>query len=100
MTRRSCWRMRQRNLMIDTVEKNHSIYDGKLWNRYIKDYQTWNTYEKWVERFDQFCRRMWLDNEDENLTLAASGNRLPCNEYINKNEDFLYRKFMEKDRSE
>ena len=39
--------------------------------------------------FDSFCTRMWLDNEDENLTLPASGNRLTREEYIERWYDWL-----------
>ena len=37
---------------------------------------------------------MWLDNEDENLTLPAAGNRLSKQEYINKWENYLVERFQ------
>ena len=36
---------------------------------------------------------MWLDNEDEKLTLPAAGNRLTKDEYINKYENWLVQQF-------
>ena len=55
----------------DIIEESYSGYNGKFWNRHIKDYQTWKENKKWEEKFYSFCGRMWLDNEDENLTLQC-----------------------------
>ena len=34
--------------------------------------------------FDSFCTRMWLDHEDENLTIPAAGNRMTRDEYVER----------------
>ena len=39
--------------------------------------------------FDSFCTRMWLDNEDENLSPHAAPNRLTKEEYIDRWYDWL-----------
>lgn len=39
--------------------------------------------------FESFCTRMWLDNEDENLTLPAAGNRMTRDEYVEKYHSWL-----------
>ena len=39
--------------------------------------------------FESFCTRMWLDNEDENLTLPAAGNRMTRDEYVEKYKEWL-----------
>jgi hypothetical protein len=44
--------------------------------------------------FNSFCTRMWLDNEDENLSLPASGNRLTRNEYVERWYDWLLDKYQ------
>ena len=60
----------------DIAEKSHNAYLGKFWNRHLKLFQRWNEWKEWQKDFDSFCSRMWLDNEDENLTLPASENRM------------------------
>ena len=87
--RRRVWHMMKRK------EETHNIYKGQYWNRHIKGFQTWDEQKEWDKRFEQFCSRMWLDNEDENLTLPASGNRLSKQAYINKWENWLVKKFLE-----
>ena len=99
MTRRSAWRMRQKVLM-DIVEESKNAYKGRFWNHYIDDFQSWNENQKWLADFESFCSRMWLDHEEENLTIPAAGNRLSKNEYINKYEDWLVKKFLEKNENE
>ena len=94
MTRRSAWRMRQMNLM-NVIDESMNAYEGKFWNHYIKEFQSWEENQKWLEEFESFCNRMWLDNEDENLTIPGSVNRLSKNEYIDKYERSLVRKFLE-----
>ena len=96
--RRRIWHMikRREKTLKDVIEQTkHNAYLGKFWNRYIKEFQTWEENQKWEERFGSFCTRMWLDNEDENLTLPAAGNRLSKQAYINKYEDWLVKKFLE-----
>ena len=96
--RRRVWHMikRREKTLKDVIEQTkHNAYLGKFWNRYIKEFQTWEENQKWEERFGSFCTRMWLDNEDENLTLPAAGNRLSKQAYINKYEDWLVKKFLE-----
>ena len=44
--------------------------------------------------FESYCTRMWLDNEDENLTLPAAGNRLSKDQYVEKYYDWLWDKFL------
>ena len=44
--------------------------------------------------FDSFCTRMWLDNEDENLSPHASGNRLSRDEYVERWHDWLLDKWQ------
>ena len=39
---------------------------------------------------------MWLDNEDENLTIAASGNRSTRDEYVEKWNDWLLEKWQDR----
>ena len=95
--RRRIWYMvkMKEETIKDIIEKSHKAYDGKFWNRYIEEFQTWKESQKWEEKFYSFCSRMWLDNEDENLTLPAAGNRLSKNVYINKYENYLAKKFLE-----
>ena len=50
---------------------------------------------KLTNTFEQFCNRMWLDNEDENLTMAASGNRLTRDEYVEKWHDWLLEQWQD-----
>jgi len=80
-----------------SAEDTSSVYSGKFWNRHIEEFQTWKENQKWEESFKLFCSRMWLDNEDENLTLPAAGNRLSKQDYINKHEKWLVQKFLEND---
>ena len=40
MTRRSAWRMRQMNLM-NVIEESKNEYEGRFWNHYIKEFQSW-----------------------------------------------------------
>ena len=47
--------------------------------------------------FDSFCTRMWLDNEDENLTLPGAGNRMTREEYIARWYDWLLEKWQDRD---
>ncbi len=42
--------------------------------------------------FNSFCTRMWLDNEDENLSLP--GNRLTRDEYVERWHDWLLDKWQ------
>ena len=77
----------------DIVEKSHNAYKGKFWNRRLKEFQRWNTLLKWEADFESFCNRMWLYNEDENLTIPAAGNRLSKDEYIDKYETWLVKQF-------
>ena len=98
-SRRRIWnmiKMKEKTLKDVIEQTKHNAYLGKFWNRYIKDFQTWEENQKWEERFESFCSRMWLDNEDENLTLPASGNRLSKQAYINKWENWLVKKFLER----
>ena len=44
--------------------------------------------------FDSFCTRMWLDNEDENLSPHASGNRLSRDAYVERWHDWLLDKWQ------
>ena len=78
----------------DIAEKSHNAYLGKFWNRHLKIFQRWNEWKEWQKEFDSFCSRMWLDNEDENLTLPAAGNRLSKQGYINKWENYLVERFQ------
>ena len=43
--------------------------------------------------FESFCTRMWLDNEDENLTLPAAENRMTRDEYVEKYKQWLLKKW-------
>ena len=75
----------------DIVEKSHNAYKGKFWNRHIKEFQSWEGHMKWLKEFEQFCSRMWLDNEEENLSPLAAGNRLSKSKYIeNVGNDLLF----------
>jgi len=80
----------------EVVEKSHNAYKGKFWNRHIKEFQSWNTHTQWLKEFEQFCSRMWLDNEDENLSPPASVNRLSKSDYIHKYENWLVQQFLKK----
>ena len=98
--RRRVWHMmtKKEKTLKDVIEQTkHNVYLGKFWNRYIQEFQTWEENQEWEEKFESFCSRMWLDNEDENLTLPASGNRLSKQAYINKWENWLVKKFLERD---
>ena len=44
--------------------------------------------------FNSFCTRMWLDNEDENLNMAASGNRMTRDEYVERWHDWLKKQYV------
>jgi len=77
----------------EVVEKSHNAYKGKFWNRHIKEFQRWNDLLQWESNFESFCSRMWLDHEEENLTIPAAGNRLSKQEYINKYESWLVKQF-------
>ena len=43
--------------------------------------------------FESYCTRMWLDNEDENLTLPAAENRMTRDEYVEKYKEWLLKKW-------
>ena len=47
--------------------------------------------------FNSFCTRMWLDNEDENLSPHAAGNRLTRDEYVDRWYDWLLDKWQNRD---
>ena len=96
MTRRSAWRMRQMNLM-NVIEESKNAYEGRFWNHYIKEFQSWNENQKWLAEFESFCRRMWLDYCDENNTLYSY--HLEKNKYIDKYESWLVKRFLENDES-
>ncbi len=44
--------------------------------------------------FQSFCTRMWLDNEDENLSYHAADNRMTREEYIERWYDWLLDKWQ------
>ena len=46
--------------------------------------------------FQSFCTRMWLDNEDENLSYHAADNRMTREEYIERWYDWLLDKWQNK----
>ena len=50
--------------------------------------------------FNSFCTRMWLDNEDENLTLHAAGNRMTRDEYVERWYEWLLEKWQNRDYKE
>ena len=58
MTRKSAWRMRQMNLM-NVIEESKNAYEGRFWNHYIKEFQSWNENQEWLGEFESFCSRMW-----------------------------------------
>ena len=78
----------------EVIEKVHNVYKGKFWNRHIKEFQSWNEHTQWLKAFDQFCDRMWLDNEDETLSPPASVNRLSKADYVHKYEKWLVQQFL------
>ena len=47
--------------------------------------------------FDSFCTRMWLDNEDENLSPHAAANRMTRDEYVEKWHDWLLEQWQNRD---
>ena len=47
--------------------------------------------------FNSFCTRMWLDNEDENLSPHAAGNRLTRDEYVERWHDWLLERWQNRD---
>ena len=47
--------------------------------------------------FESFCTRMWLDNEDENLTLPAAGNRMTRDEYVERWHEWLLERWQDRD---
>jgi hypothetical protein len=93
--RRRCYYMKNETTIKDIIEKSHKAYEGKFWNRYIREFQTWKESQKWEEKFASFCSRMWLDYSDENNTLYSY--HLDKQQYINKYEDYLVKKFIEND---
>ena len=50
-----------------------------------------------MDDFNSFCTRMWLDNEDENLSPHAAGNRLTRDEYVDRWYDWLLDKWQNRD---
>ena len=40
---------------------------------------------------------MWLDHEDENLTLPAAGNRMTREQYIDRYYEWLLEKWQNRD---
>ena len=48
--------------------------------------------------FDSFCTRMWLDYCDENNDPISAPTRLNKEEYVEKWRDWLWEKFLEKER--
>ena len=78
----------------EVVDKSHNAYKGKFWNRHIKEFQGWEALLKWEKDFESFCSRMWLDHEEENLTVPAAGNRLSKQEYMTKYESWLVKRFL------
>ena len=47
--------------------------------------------------FDSFCTRMWLDHEDENLTIPAAGNRMTRDEYVERWYEWLLERWQNRD---
>ena len=47
--------------------------------------------------FDSFCTRMWLDHEDENLTIPAAGNRMTRDEYVERYHEWLVERWQNRD---
>ena len=52
---------------------------------------------KLTNTFESFCNRMWLDNEDENLSPHASANRMTKDEYVEKWHDWLLEQWQNRD---
>jgi len=95
--RRRCYYMKKEKTIKDIVENTHRAYSGQFWNHHIKEFQTWKENQKWEEKFVSFCSRMWLDYCDENNTLYSY--HLKKNEYIDKYESYLVKRFLENDES-
>ena len=53
-----------------------------------------------TDSFDSYCTRMWLDNEDENLSLHAAGNRMTRDEYVERWYDWLLDKYQNRNLSD
>jgi len=43
---------------------------------------------------------MWLDNEDENLTLPGAGNRMTRDEYVERWYEWLLERWQDRDFKE
>ena len=52
---------------------------------------------KLTNTFESFCNRMWLDNEDENLSPHAAANRMTRDEYVEKWHDWLLEQWQNRD---
>ena len=50
--------------------------------------------------FESFCTRMWLDKEDENLTLPGAGNRMTRDEYVERWYEWLLERWQDRDFKE
>jgi len=68
------------------------IIENGRWNWYGEGEEI-----KSLNTFESFCNRMWLDNEDENLSPHAAGNRLTREEYIEKYHDWLFKTWQNRD---
>ncbi len=53
-----------------------------------------------IYNFDSYCTRMWLDNEDENLSPHASSNRMSRDEYVEKWHEWLLDKWQNSNAKE
>ncbi len=51
---------------------------------------------KQLDYFNSFCNRMWLDYQDEHLT---NPDRLDLKEYKEQYNDWLWKKFNEKEEN-
>ena len=77
----------------DIIQQKEKVFQGKIWNRYLKDFQGWEEQREWYKRLQSFCNRMYLDYSDE--TSSPHATRLSQHDYERTYEDWLVKKFLE-----
>ena len=82
---------------INDIIQKEKVFQGKIWNRYLKDFQEWDEQKEWYKRLQSFCNRMYLDYSDE--TSSPHATRLEQHEYESKYESWLVKKFLNREQN-
>ena len=82
---------------INDIIQKEKVFQGKIWNRYLKDFQEWDEQKEWYKRLQSFCNRMYLDYSDE--TSSPHATRSSQHEYERTYEDWLVKKFLETEKN-